>query len=166
MLKNNNYNLKEKDLKSIESIVDSKKFHIALKKINKDFKDFGKFINAYEYHVNKKMLNVSKNINSFEDKIFESIISRLEYLNNYKKLSTMIFLQAQKNNNYFLILSKYLNEYFSTYSNNIINKAVMFSLYTISFNIWIEDNEELDKTMSFLGNSLDYLKKIKPFLNK
>ena len=108
-------------------------------------------------------IKTSSRLASFVDR---SIISRLEYLNNYKKLSTMIFLQAQKNNNYFLILSKYLNEYFSTYSNNIINKAVMFSLYTISFNIWIEDNEELDKTMSFLGNSLDYLKKIKPFLNK
>ena len=28
------------------------------------------------------------------------------------------------------------------------------------------DNDYLDKTMSFLGNSMNYIKKIKPFLGK
>jgi|TARA_B100000787_G_scaffold170041_2_gene163602 hypothetical protein len=165
-LKNKIHYLTDKELKSLENLAHSEKIYSSLKKIDKDYNDFSKFIYAYEIYVNKNLFKVHNSPNSIEDKIFESIISRLEFLNNYKKLSLKIYLESQKNSRYFLILSKSLNNYFSNYSNNLFNKSIMLSLYAVSFNIWIEDNKELDKTMSFLGNSLDYLKKIKPFLVK
>lgn len=160
-MKNKIYILSDKDLKSFDAIAHSKKIYSTLKKTNRDYADFGKFIHDYSIHINQKLLKTNDLPSLFEDIIFESIISRLDYLNNYKKLSLKIYLESQKNNNFFLILTKSLNSYFSHYSNNFINKGIMMSLYALSFNIWIEDNKDLDKTMAFLGNSLDYVKKIK-----
>ena len=98
--------------------------------------------------------------------IFDSIINRLELLNNYKKIAIRIFLESQKNNRYFLVLSKFIYTYFSSKFSSYPEKVIVIPLYGLSFNVWIEDNDNLDKTMSFLGNSMNYIKKIKPFLVK
>jgi len=85
-LKNKIHYLTDKELKSLENLAHSEKIYSSLKKIDKDYNDFSKFIYAYEIYVNKNLFKVHNSPNSIEDKIFESIISRLEFLNNYKKL--------------------------------------------------------------------------------
>jgi len=164
-LKNNKF-LNEKQLKTINSIAHSDKLHASLKKINKDYSNFDNFITDFEGYINKKLITVKKNNYSTEDMIFDSIINRLELLNNYKKIAIRIFLESQKNNRYFLVLSKFIYTYFSSKFSSYPEKAIVIPLYGLSFNVWIEDNDNLDKTMSFLGNSMNYIKKIKPFLGK
>lgn len=164
-MKNNKF-LTEKQLKTINSIAHSNKLHASLKKLNKDYSNFENFITDFEGHINKKLITAKKNNYSTEDMIFDSIINRLELLNNYKKIAIRIFLESQKNNRYFLVLSKFIYTYFSSKFNSYPEKAIVIPLYGLSFNVWIEDNDNLDKTMSFLGNSMNYIKKIKPFLGK
>ena len=162
----NNKLLTEKQLKTINSIAHSDKLHASLKKINKDYSNFDNFITDFEGYINKKLITAKKNNYSTEDMIFDSIINRLELLNNYKKIAIRIFLESQKNNRYFLVLSKFIYTYFSSKFSSYPEKAIVIPLYGLSFNVWIEDNDNLDKTMSFLGNSMNYIKKIKPFLGK
>jgi len=164
-LKNNKF-LTEKQLKTINSSAHSDKLHASLKKINKDYSNFDNFITDFEGYINKKLITAKKNNYSTEDMIFDSIINRLELLNNYKKIAIRIFLESQKNNRYFLVLSKFIYTYFSSKFSSYPEKAIVIPLYGLSFNVWIEDNDNLDKTMSFLGNSMNYIKKIKPFLGK
>ena len=162
----NNRSFTEKQLKIINSIAHSNKFHASLKKINKDYSNFENFITDFESHINKKLITAKKNNYSTEDMIFDSIINRLELLNNYKKIAIRIFLESQKDNSYFLLLSKFIYTYFSSKFNSYPERVIVIPLYGLSFNVWIEDNSNLDKTMSFLGNSMNYIKKIKPFLGK
>ena len=165
-MKNNYKILTKSQLKLINDNAHRSNFFISLKKIDKEFINFNNFINAYEIHINNNLLS-KKNIDSnFEDTLFESIISRLEHLDNYKKITLKIYLESQKNTKYFFTLSHYLNSYFSNFTNSIFEKSLMMSLYAISFQVWIEDDNDLEKTMSFLGNSLEQIKKIKPFFKK
>ena len=69
--------------------------------INKDYSNFDNFITDFEGYINKKLITAKKNNYSTEDMIFDSIINRLELLNNYKKIAIRIFLESQKNNRYF-----------------------------------------------------------------
>jgi len=98
--------------------------------------------------------------------LFDSIITRLEILDKHKKIALRIYLESQKNNRYFLVLTKSIHEYFSNQFNSSPQIGIAIVTYALSFNIWIEDDKDLDKTMSFLGKTIDYIKKIEPFLKK
>lgn len=164
-MKNNNI-LTDKQLSSINSIAHKNEFLKALIKINKDYSNFENFITSFEKYVNKKLLTIKKNKYSFEDKLFDSIITRLEILNKHKKIALRIYLESQKNNRYFLVLTKSIHEYFSHQFNRLPQTGIAIVIYALTFNTWIEDDKDLDKTMSFLGKSINYIKKIEPFLKK
>ena len=164
-MKNNNI-LTDRQLSSLNSIAHNDKFHKALIKINKDYANFENFITSFEKYVNKKLLTIKKNKYSFDDKLFDSIITRLEILDKHKKIALRIYLESQKNNRYFLVLTKSIHEYFSRQFNTLPQTGIAIVAYVLTFNIWIEDDNDLDKTMSFLGKTIDYIKKIEPFLKK
>jgi len=158
--------LNEKQLKYINSISHGTKLKSYLKKIDPKFTDFNKFIIAFEETIENKLRIKKSNNYSFDDLVFESIISRLELLNKYKKTCIRIFLECQKHNNYFLTLSIYLNKYFSNYSQNYLVKYYLITTYGIIFQIWIEDDESMDKVMSSLGKFIEITNKIKSFIIK
>ena len=164
-MKNNNI-LTDRQLSSLNLIAHNDKFNKALIKINKDYSNFENFITSFEKYVNKKLLTKKKNKYSFDDKLFDSIITRLEILDKHKKIALRIYLESQKNNRYFLVLTKSIHEYFSNQFNSSPQIGIAIVTYALSFNIWIEDDKDLDKTMSFLGKTIDYIKKIEPFLKK
>lgn len=164
-MKNNNI-LTDRQLSSLNSIAHNDKFHKALIKINKDYSNFENFITSFEKYVNKKLLTIKKNKYSFDDKLFDSIITRLEILDKHKKIALRIYLESQKKNRYFLVLTKSIHEYFSHHFNSPPQTGIAIVAYVLTFNIWIEDDNDLDKTMSFLGKTIDYIKKIEPFLKK
>ena len=162
----NNKILTDRQLSALNSIAHKDQFHKALIRINKDYSNFENFITSFEKYVNKKLLTIKKNKYSFDDNLFDSIINRLEILNKHKKIALRIYLESQKNNKYFLILTRSIHEYFSLQFNSLTQTGIVIVIYALAFNIWIEDDKGLDKTMSFLGKTLDFLKKIEPFLKK
>ena len=164
-MKNNNI-LTDRQLSSLNSIAHNDKFNKALIKINKDYSNFENFITSFEKYVDKKLLTIKKNEYSFDDKLFDSIITRLEILDKHKKIVLRIYLESQKNNRYFLVLTKSIHEYFSRQFNTLPQTGIAIATYALTFNIWIEDDKDLDKTMSFLGKAIDYIKKIDPFIKK
>ena len=164
-MKNNNI-LTDRQLSSLNLIAHNDKFNKALIKINKDYSNFENFITSFEKYVNKKLLTIKKNKYSFNDKLFDSIITRLEILDKHKKIALRIYLESQKNNRYFLVLTKSIHEYFSNQFNSSPQTGIAIVAYVLTFNIWIEDDKDLDKTMSFLGKIIDYIKKTEPFLKK
>jgi hypothetical protein len=99
-LKNNNI-LTDRQLSSLNSIAHNDKFHKALIKINKDYSNFENFITSFEKYVNKKLLTIKKNKYPFDDKLFDSIITRLEILDKHKKIALRIYLESQKKKSLF-----------------------------------------------------------------
>ena len=99
-MKNNNI-LTDRQLSSLNSIDHNDKFHKALIKINKDYSNFENFITSFEKYVNKKLLTIKKNKYSFDDKLFDSIITRLEILDKHKKIALRIYLESQKKKSLF-----------------------------------------------------------------
>ena len=67
---------------------------------------------------------------------------------------------------YFLILSKNINNYFNLFLNSNFEKIISNIIYFYAFNVWIEDNNSMDKTMASIGNAFDNLNKIKSFIRK
>ena len=45
-------------------------------------------------------------------------------------------------------------------------KIISNIIYIYAFNVWIEDNNSMDKTMASIGNAFDNLNKINSFLKK
>ena len=39
-------------------------------------------------------------------------------------------------------------------------------IYIYAFNVWIEDNNSMDKTMASIGNAFDNINKVKSFIKK
>lgn len=151
-------------LSQINKIAHSSKLFTQLKKFNKDYSNFDIFIDDFEIFLADKIDIPSKDLSS-QDRIFEGIILRLDYLLEYKNLVIKIYLESQKNPKYFLTINKYLTKYFKNYLKSPLEYTTAYAIYIYAFNIWIEDTNEMDKTMAAIGNSFEGLNKIKTFLN-
>ena len=151
-------------LSQINKIAHSSKLFTQLKKFNKDYSNFDIFIDDFEIFLADKIDIPSKDLSS-KDRIFEGIILRLDYLLEYKNLVIKIYLESQKNPKYFLTINKYLTKYFKNYLKSPLEYTTAYAIYVYAFNIWIEDTNEMDKTMAAIGNSFEGLNKIKTFLN-
>jgi len=151
-------------LSQINKIAHSSKLFTQLKKFNKDYSNFDIFIDDFEIFLADKIDIPSKDLSS-QDKIFEGIILRLDYLLEYKNLVIKIYLESQKNPKYFLTINKYLTKYFKNYLKSPLEYTTAYAIYVYAFNIWIEDTNTMDKTMAAIGNSFEGLNKIKTFLN-
>ena len=75
-------------------------------------------------------------------------------------------MESQKKPKYFLNLSKNINNYFNLFLNSHIEKITSNIIYLYAFNVWIEDNNSMDKTMASIGNVFDNLNKLKSFMIK
>ncbi len=151
-------------LSQINKIAHSSKLFAQLKKFNKDYSNFDIFIDDFEIFLADKIDIPSKDLSS-QDRIFEGIILRLDYLLEYKNLVIKIYLESQKNPKYFLTINKYLTKYFKNYLKSPLEYTTAYAIYVYAFNIWIEDTNTMDKTMAAIGNSFEGLNKIKTFLN-
>ena len=151
-------------MSQINKIAHSSKLFTQLKKFNKDYSNFDIFIDDFEIFLADKIDIPSKDLSS-QDRIFEGIILRLDYLLEYKNLVIKIYLESQKNPKYFLTINKYLTKYFKNYLKSPLEYTTAYAIYVYAFNIWIEDTNEMDKTMAAIGNSFEGLNKIKTFLN-
>ena len=151
-------------LSQINKIAHSSKLFTQLKKFNKDYSNFDIFIDDFEIFLADKIDIPSKDLSS-QDRIFEGIILRLDYLLEYKNLVIKIYLESQKNPKYFLTINKYLTKYFKNYLKSPLEYTTAYAIYVYAFNIWIEDTNTMDKTMAAFGNSFEGLNKIKTFLN-
>jgi len=151
-------------LSQINKIAHSSKLFTQLKKFNKDYSNFDIFIDDFEIFLADNIDIPSKDLSS-QDRIFEGIILRLDYLLEYKNLVIKIYLESQKNPKYFLTINKYLTKYFKNYLKSPLEYTTAYAIYVYAFNIWIEDTNTMDKTMAAIGNSFEGLNKIKTFLN-
>ena len=157
--------LNKTNLKKLNNIAHLKSFITNIKLINSDYDDFNIFIKDFEYFISIELKTPANDL-SLEDKIFEGIINRLDFLNNYKNLTLRIYLESQKKPKYFLNLSKSINTYFSLFLNTHFEKTISNIIYVYAFNIWIEDNNSLDKTMASIGNLFENINRIKSFIYK
>jgi hypothetical protein len=61
-------------------------------------------------------------------------------------------------------LNKYIHKYFRGFLKSPIDLGTSYFIYFYAFNIWIEDDESMDKTMAAIGNSFEGINKIKAFI--
>ena len=142
-----------------------KSFPSKIKSISSDYKDLNIFIKDFENFISTELKVPSKDL-SLQDKIFEGIINRLDFLNDYKNITLRIYLESQKKPKYFLNLSKKINNYFNLFLNSQAEKIISNIIYLYAFNVWIEDNNSMDKTMASIGNAFDNINKVKSFIKK
>ena len=158
-------NLNKKNLKKLNSMAHLKSFPSKIKSISSEYQDLNFFIKDFEKFISSELKIPSKDL-SLQDKIFEGIINRLDFLNNYKNITLRIYLESQKKPKYFLNLSKNINNYFNLFLNTHVEKTLSNIIYLYAFNVWIEDNNSMDKTMASIGNVFDNLNKAKTFIRK
>ena len=142
-----------------------KSFPSKIKSISSDYQDLNIFIKDFENFISTELKVPSKDL-STQDKIFEGIINRLDFLNDYKNITLRIYLESQKKQKYFLNLSKNINKYFNLFLNSQVEKIISNIIYLYAFNVWIEDNNSMDKTMASIGNAFDNINKVKSFIRK
>ena len=158
-------NLNKINLKKLNTIAHLKSFPSRIKSINSEYKDFNIFIKDFEYFISTELKTPAKDL-TLQDKIFEGIVNRLDFLNDYKNISLRIYLESQKKPKYFFNLSKNINNYFNLFLNSYSDKIISNIIYLYAFNVWIEDNNSMDKTMASIGNAFDNLNKAKSFIRK
>ena len=152
-------------LNKLDGVSHTKKIFKTLNTFNSKYKDFEKFIIDFEEYLSNK-INVPADDLSIQDKIFEGIIYRLDNLSEHKNLVLKIYLESQKNPKFFIIINKYIHKYFNNFIRSPMDLATAYLIYVYAFNVWIEDNNDMDKTMAAIGNSFETLNKIKSFFNK
>ncbi len=158
-------NLNKTNLVKLNSIAHLKSFPNKIKLLNSKYKDFNIFITDFEYFISTDLKTPSKDL-SLQDKIFEGVINRLDFLNTYKNITLRIYLESQKNPKYFLNLSKNINNYFNLFLNTHFEKTIINIIYVYAFNVWIEDNYSMDKTMASIGNAFENINKLRSFSRK
>ncbi len=158
-------NLNKTNLKKLNTIAHLKTFHTKIKSISSEYQNLNVFIKDFENFISTELKIPPKDL-SLQDKIFEGIINRLDFLNDYKNITLRIYLESQKKPKYFLSISKNINSYFNLFLNSQVEKITSKIIYLYAFNVWIEDNNSMDKTMASIGNALDNLNKLKSFLSK
>jgi len=158
-------NLNKTNLKKLNKIAHLKSFPSRIKSISSEYQDLNIFIKDFEKFISTE-LKIPANELSLQDKIFEGIINRLDFLNDYKNLTLRIYLESQKKPKYFLNLSKNINNYFNLFLNSNVEKIISNMIYLYAFNVWIEDNNNMDKTMASIGHAFDNINKLKSLISK
>lgn len=151
------------NLKDLNNFAHSDKFLKKLKSFNSDYENFEIFLNDFEKYIETQIDTPSLKLNS-QDKIFEGIINRLDVLSYYKKIAIRVYLETQKNPKLLITLNKYIHKYFRGFLKSPIDLGTSYFIYFYAFNIWIEDDESMDKTMAAIGNSFEGINKIKAFI--
>ena len=155
--------LNKTHLKKLNNIAHLKSFHTKIKSVNSEYQDFNIFIKDFENFISTELKTPSNDL-SLQDKIFEGIVNRLDFLNNYKNITIRIYLESQKKPKYFFNLSKNINSYFNLFLNTNLEKTITNIIYVYAFNVWIEDNNSMDKTMAAIGHAFENIKRIKSFV--
>ena len=158
-------NLNKTNLKKINSFAHLKNFPSKIKSINSEYQDLNIFIKDFENFISTELKIPAKNL-SLQDKIFEGVINRLDFLNDYKNITLRIYLESQKKPIYFFNLSKNINNYFNLFLNSNVEKIISNMIYLYAFNVWIEDNNSMDKTMASIGHAFDNINKLKSLISK
>ena len=151
------------NLKDLNNFAHSDKFLKKLKSLNSDYENFEIFLDDFEKYIETQIDTPSLKLNS-QDKIFEGIINRLDVLSHYKKIAIRVYLETQKNPKLLITLNKYIHKYFRSFLKSPIDLGTSYFIYFYAFNIWIEDDESMDKTMAAIGNSFEGINKIKAFI--
>lgn len=151
------------NLKDLNNFAHSVKFLKKLKSFNSDYENFEIFLDDFEKYIETQIDTPSLKLNS-QDKIFEGIINRLDVLSYYKKIAIRVYLETQKNPKLLITLNKYIHKYFRGFLKSPIDLGTSYFIYFYAFNIWIEDDESMDKTMAAIGNSFEGINKIKAFI--
>ena len=134
-----------------------------LKSFNSDYENLERFIDDFEKYLENQIETPSLKLNS-QDRIFEGIVNRLDVLSDFKKIVIRIYLESQKNPKLLITLNKYIHKYFRGFLKSSISLGTSYLIYIYAFNIWIEDDENMDKTMAAIGNSFEGINKIKSFI--
>ncbi len=158
-------NLDKIILKKLNTIAHLNSFLDKIKSVNSEYSDFNVFIKDFEYFISKELKTPSEDL-LLQDKIFEGVINRLDLLNSYKNITLRIYLESQKKPKYFLSLSKNINEYFNLFLNTHFEKTIINIIYIYAFNVWIEDDYSMDKTMASIGNAFENINKLRSLLGK
>lgn len=151
------------NLKDLNNFAHSDKFLKKLKSFKSDYENFEIFLDDFEKYIETQIDTPSLKLNS-QDKIFEGIINRLDVLSYYKKIAIRVYLETQKNPKLLITLNKYIHKYFRGFLKSPIDLGTSYFIYFYAFNIWIEDDESMDKTMAAIGNSFEGINKIKAFI--
>jgi len=152
-------------LKKINEIAHLSSFTKKIGTFNSNYIDLDKFINDFEIFMSDTIETPPKNLSN-QDKIFEGIIYRLDALSDYKNITLKIYLESQKNPKYFLTINKYIHNFFKSFLNSQIDISKAYIIYFYAFNVWIEDNNSMDKTMAAIGNSFNAINKFQSFFKK
>ena len=155
--------LNKSNLKELNKFAHLGNFSKKLKAYNSNYENLESFINDFETYLETQIEIPSLRLNS-QDKIFEGIINRLDALSDFKKIVIRIYLESQKKPRLLITLNKYIHKYFSGFLKSPISLGTSYLIYIYAFNIWIEDDENMDKTMAAIGNSFDGINKIKSFI--
>ena len=155
--------LNKSNLKDLNNFAHLGNFPKKLKTFNSNYENFESFLEDFEKYLENQIEVPSSKLNS-QDRIFEGIVNRLDVLSDFKKIVIRIYLESQKNPRLLIILNKYIHKYFSSFLKSPINLGTSYLIYIYAFNIWIEDDENMDKTMAAIGNSFEGINKIKSFI--
>ena len=154
----NKYNLKD-----LNNFAHSGNFKKKLKIFNSNYENFENFIDDFEKYLETQIETPSLGLNS-QDVIFEGIVNRFDVLSDFKKIVIRIYLESQKNPKLLISLNKYIHKYFRRFLKSPISLVISYLIYIYAFNIWIEDDENMDKTMAAIGNSFEGINKVKSFI--
>ena len=155
--------LNKSNLKDLNNFAHLGNFQKKLKTFNPDYENLERFINDFEKYIETQIETPSLKLNT-QDRIFEGIVNRLDVLSDFKKIVIRIYLESQKNPKLLITLNKYIHRYFSSFLKSPVCLGTSYFIYIYSFNIWIEDDENMDKTMAAIGNSFEGINKIKSFI--
>ena len=155
--------LNKSNLKDLNNFAHLGNFSKKLKTFKTDYENLEIFIDDFEKYLETQIETPSLKLNT-QDKIFEGIVNRLDVLSDFKKIVIRIYLESQKNPKLLITLNKYIHKYFSSFLKSPISLGTSYLIYVYAFNIWIEDDENMDKTMAAIGNSFEGINKIKSFI--
>ena len=158
-----NKSLNKSNLKNLNNFAHLGNFSKKLKTFKSDYENLERFIDDFEKYLETQIETPSLKLNT-QDKIFEGIVNRLDVLSDFKKIVIRIYLESQKNPKLLITLNKYIHKYFSSFLKSPISLGTSYLIYVYAFNIWIEDDENMDKTMAAIGNSFEGINKIKSFI--
>ena len=155
--------LNKSNLKDLNNFAHLGNFSKKLKTFNSNYENFEGFLEDFEKYLETQIETPSSKLN-LQDSIFEGIVNRLDVLSDFKKIVIRIYLESQKNPKLLITLNKYIHKYFSSFLKSPVNLGTAYLIYIYAFNIWIEDDENMDKTMASIGNSFEGINRIKSFI--
>ena len=154
--------LNKSNLKDLNNFAHLGNFPKKLKTFNSNYENFESFLEDFEKYLENQIETPSSKLNS-QDRIFEGIVNRLDILSDFKKIVIRIYLESQKNPKLLITLNKHIHKYFIGFLKSPISLGTSYLIYIYAFNIWIEDDENMDKTMAAIGNSFEGINTLKSF---